>query len=156
MHPIEKRRMIFVKGVLFRIIRDDTLLLVLGIIFIHRCITGKKLIKKMDTQGDHILKVVVFIVAIFMLVNFVIPTVLDIPYCIKGDFLIIEGIAQHNADRNGLDREVEVLDEENQKIIRVVFPYKPGIKKGDKIRVQYVPHSGYGRLLEINGEKYRK
>lgn len=148
--------MIFVKRVLFRIIRDDTLLLILGIIFIHRCITGKKLIGKLDTQGDHILKVVVFIIAIFMLVSIVIPTALDIPYCIKGDFLIVKGIAQHNADRNGLDREVKVLDEENQKIICVVFPYKPGIKKGDKIRVQYVPHSGYGRLLEINGEKIQE
>lgn len=95
----------------------------------------------------------VFIVAIFMLISVVAPTVLDIPYCIKGNFIIVEGVAQHNADRNGFDREVKVLDEEGKKIIRVVFPYKPGIEKGDKIRVQYVPHSGYGRLLEINGEK---
>lgn len=144
------------KSILFRMIRDDTILLVLGIIFIHRCITGKKLIEKLDMQEDRILKVVVFVAAIFMLISIVMPTVLDIPYCIRGDFLIVEGIARHNAGRNGFDREVEVLDEENQKIIRVVFPYKPGIKKGDKVRVQYVPHSGYGRLLEINGEKIQE
>lgn len=141
------------KRILLRIIIDNTMLSILGFIFIHRCITGKKLIEKLDTQDDHIFKVVVLFVAIVILIGRVVPTILDIPCCIRGDFLIAEGTAQHNADRNGFDREVKVLDEENQKIIRVVFPYKPGIKKGDKIRVQYVPHSGYGRLLEINGEK---
>ena len=131
----------------------DNIILFVGIgIFINRCVAKKKLLDNLDNREDIILKIIVFVGMVYLIIKFVMPTILDVPYCLREDFLIIEGIAQHNAGRNVLDKEVKVLDEENQKMVRVVFPYKPGIKKGDKIRVQYVPHSGYGRLLEINGE----
>lgn len=133
---------------------DNVVILIAIGIFVSRCVTKKKLINKLDTQGDRILKIGVSLAIVYLAIEFIIPTILDIPYCLKGNYFIIEGVAQ-NADYYGniYDRKISVLNEEAGKTVRVVFRYKPGIEKGDQIRVQYVPHSGYGRLLEINGEK---
>ncbi len=144
------------KNILLRIILDNVVLFIAIGIFINRCVTKKKLLNKLDVQEDMILKVGVLFAIIYLVIKFIMPTVLDVPCCIKGDYFIIEGVAQHNDYGNMYDRRISVLNEKNREIVRVVFPYKPGIKKGDKIRVQYVPHSGYGRLLEINGEKIQE
>lgn len=113
----------------------------------------KKLLETLDNREDLILKIAVFLLVIYLFIKAVLPTILDIPNCINGNYLIIEGTAQHNAGRNGFDSRVDVLDKKTQQIVRVVFLYKPGIETGDELIVQYVPHSGYGLLLEINGEK---
>lgn len=141
------------KNILLRIIMDDVVILIAIGIFINRCVTKKKLLNKLDVQEDMVLKAGVFFAIIYLVIKFIMPTILDVPCCIKGEYFIIDGVAQHNDYGSMYDRRIRVLNKENQEIVRVVFPYKPGIKKGDKIRVQYVPHSGYGRLLEINGEK---
>lgn len=141
------------KNILLRIIMDDVVIFIAIGIFIRRCVTKKKLINKLDIQEDMILKVGVSIVIVYLAIKFIIPTILDIPYCLKGDYFIVQGVAQNNDYGNIYDRRISVLNEEDGKTVRVVFRYNPGIEKGDEIRVQYVPYSGYGRLLEINGEK---
>lgn len=78
------------------------------------------------------------------------PAVQDFPSAISKNYLKVEGkvIAWDYSDENkNKTRAIGIMDNETQEEIFVTV-YCKGIRKGEYLRVRYLPHSKYGEVEE--------
>ena len=125
--------------------------------YLRKVIKKEKLLEKFDKQEDIFFKVILGALLIWLLFSEVVPRVQDIPYMIRCDYCGIHGISQGNSSTSKLGMVgIVVKDEKTQEEIHVEFGYKGNIVTGDKLVVQYLPHSKTGFLIELNGKPYHK
>lgn len=109
----------------------------------------QEFMKKNEGKFDIIFKFLFVIVMIVMVVGYVIPGILDVPTIINENYQLIDGVAENSAGQSNraFPKSVTVKSKSGQEI-RVRFYSKYSIKKGNQLKIIYLPHLKRGTLLE--------
>lgn len=86
-----------------------------------------------------------------MLVGYVIPGIMDIPVLISNNYLTINGVAETSAGQsNRAFPKIVTVKSPLGKEVRLRFYSAYSIRKGDQLKITYLPHLKRGTLLEHN------
>ncbi len=100
-----------------------------------------------------ILSVIVLLIIIGSMHYVIIPSIKDLPYVIKKDFKTVTGesldssIARSNMSAHIL----KMKDDKTGEVISIELYYQPGINKGDRLTVNYLPNT---RIGNVKGKGY--
>ncbi len=109
-------------------------------------------IKKHEKKINCVLKIIVGMGMIFGLFYFLIPFAMDIGNIKNENYVIVEGEVEswdYSDEKEIKERGVEILSNKTGENIFVVV-YDTGIRKGDYLRVRYLPHTKRGEILYRN------
>lgn len=112
-------------------------------------------IKKHEKRINRVLKIIIGAGMIFGLFYILIPFVMDIGNIKNENYAIVEGVVDswdYSDEKEVKERGVGILCNETGENISVVV-YDTGIRKGDYLRVRYLPHTKQGEILYRRDEK---
>ena len=145
------------QGLIFDFVFKFIVFIVLVFLYLRKVVKKEILLKTVEGIEDIVLKSIVGLVWIILLFTGIFPMIRDIPYMIQNDYCTIEGIAQANSSSTNLATlGITLKDKKTKQDMYVEFGYRGKIEKGDQLTVQYLPHSKYGFLIELNGKSYHK
>lgn len=122
------------------------------VVFLSYVVQKKILLKTFEGWEDIAIKIIAACMLVFVIWKAAIPMLKDVPYLIKKDFQIISGeTMSQNSGGYWKHPRITVENKETGEKMKVKFSYKMGIAKRDQVTVQYLPNSGEGLLIEING-----
>ena len=145
------------RGLIFDFTFKLITILVMSTLFLKKIVKKEILLKTVEGVEDIFLKSIVGIILLYLIFVRVFPMMQDIPYLIQKEYCTIEGIAQANSSSTNLATlGITLKEQTTQQDVYVVFGYRGKIERGDRLIVQYLPHSKYGFLIELNGKPYHK
>lgn len=108
----------------------------------------KAWVREHEEKANKICYIVLVLTSLILLMNITIPYIRDVPYIIKGEYLIITGVAKkqdHGGRDSRQERNIEIVDE-NGRSERVSF-FSDFIDEGEEVTVIYLPHLKYGTRI---------
>lgn len=107
------------------------------------------MIKKHEKRINCILKIIIGAGVLFGLFYFLIPFVMDVDNIRNENYDIVEGKVEswnYSDEEDIKERGIGILSGETGKKVFVVV-YDTGIRKGDYLRVRYLPHTKQGEII---------
>lgn len=137
------------------IIIESVSMLIIFIWVIYSTVKKKQLFPgTFEGKEDIVVKILVLAAVVYVVVGNIVPKYKDLPYFYNNEFCYMEGMAQNYSDKSTKgDHAVNIKEEESGEEIEVYFGYRGTIKKGDWLKVKYLPNSRQAVLLEINGKR---
>lgn len=98
---------------------------------------------------NNILRVLIIVMCISAYVAHVIPSIIDLPRVINGDYCIIEGVSmrQRDYDDSKLERNIIIQDKDGKKH-NISCDYYEEINIGDRFKILYLPNTKVGSVIE--------
>lgn len=109
----------------------------------------RNMIKRHEKRINFILKIIIGVGVIFGLFYSFIPFVMDIGNIMNQNYYVVEGEVEswnYSDEGNIEERGVGILCSETGKEIFVVI-YDTGVRKGEYLRVRYLPHTKQGEIM---------
>ncbi len=110
----------------------------------------KHIVKKNEKKINIILKSFIGLCVVFMCMITVVPAVKDFPNVIYEKYSTVEGKVvswDYSNEEKKQSRSIEIIDSMTNKKVNVIV-YSKGIKKGESLKVTYLPNSKYGVIEE--------
>lgn len=110
---------------------------------------ARVLFKIKDERDGKAITLCVGILLIYIFFTFTIPSVKDIPYIVRDEYIELEGIAESNSKQNSNGRVRSVRINANEETVRVVICGNcKDISIGDELEVKYLPNTHYCYVVE--------
>jgi hypothetical protein len=132
---------------------DNIIVLIVDVIFLSYVIKKKSLLPNfpggISEKGEIILKIVAACVLFYVFLTATLPSALDIPYVVKQEYCIDEGIVVEDCGRVSKGTRPLEIENKNGEIINIsLHGSNYDIPKGEYVVIGYLPHSKYGFIVK--------